>query len=416
MTRSQALLVLCASAALTGKATGQTNSVLVFEHANVIDGVSAEPMRDVTVVVRDGKIEAVGTTVPNVPASAEHININRHWMLPGLIDAHVHPFTLEGAQNMLKAGVTTGRSMLTHHYTDIGLRELHRRGDVDIPDILAAGYPIVPIPNQFQPPMTDTFLDMPFLDDLRKDTDIGVDGVRRLVRANLDHHVDVIKVFATGRAGLPSSDPRKRMLSDDELSAAVDEASKAGVPVAAHAHGDEGAAAAVRAGVKTIEHGTFLSDDTLRLMRERGVCFTPTLSASASDIIPMSDSPAAVALAIRSRAMLPRAQESVRHALQIGVKVIAGADSGYSPDDPHRLSDEMAELSRTGMPLIEVIRAATSRAADCIGISRRTGAIRVGLEADLIVLDRNPLEDIDAVRDVLLVVNDGKIAVNHLQF
>lgn len=151
-------------------------------------------------------------------------------------------------------------------------------------------------------------------------------------------------------------------------------------------------------------------------MRERGVCFTPTLSASAGDIIPMSDSPAAVALAIRSRAMLPRAQESVRHALQIGVKVIAGADTGYSPDDPHRLSDEMAELSRTGMPLIEVVRAATSRAAECIGISRRAGAIRVGLEADLIVLDRNPLEDIDAVRDVLLVVNDGKIAVNHLQF
>lgn len=416
MTISQALFVLCAAAALTGRATGQTHSVLVFEHANVIDGVSAEPMRDVTVVVRDGKIEAVGTTVPNVPESAEHININRHWMLPGLIDAHVHPFTLEGAQNMLKAGVTTGRSMLTHHYTDIGLRELHRRGDVDIPDILAAGYPIVPIPNQFQPPMTDMFLDMPFLDDLRKDTDIGVDGVRRLVRANLDHHVDVIKVFATGRAGLPSSDPRKRMLSDDELSAAVDEAGKAGVPVAAHAHGDEGAEAAVRAGVKTIEHGTFLSDDTLRLMRERGVCFTPTLSASAGDIIPMSDSPAAVALAIRSRAMLPRAQESVRHALQIGVKVIAGADTGYTPDDPHRLSDEMAELSRTGMPLIEVIRAATSRAAECIGISRRTGAIRVGLEADLIVIDRNPLEDIDAVRDVLLVVNDGKIALNHLQF
>ena len=134
------------------------------------------------------------------------------------------------------------------------------------------------------------------------------------MRANLDHRVDVIKVFATDRAGVPTSDPRRRMLSDDELVAAVDEAHKAGVPVAAHAHGDEGAAAAVRAGVNTIEHGTYLSDSTLKLMRERNVCFTPTLAASAMDVNPSSDSPEAVAIAIRSRAMLPRAREAAQHA------------------------------------------------------------------------------------------------------
>src|SRR6266852_2339283 len=138
--------------------------------------------------------------------------------------------------------------------------------DVDIPDILAAGYPVIPIPTLFTPDITGMFLDMPELDDLRKDSDIGVEGVRRLVRANLNHHVDVIKVFATDRAGVPTSDPRKRLLTDDELTAAVEEAHKAGVPVAAHAHGDEGEAAAVRAGVNTIEHGTYLSDETLRMM------------------------------------------------------------------------------------------------------------------------------------------------------
>jgi hypothetical protein len=164
----------------------------------------------------------VGAQLQNLPTSVQHFDLSNRWMLPGLIDAHVHPFTLEGAQNMLKAGVTTGRSMLTPHYIDVGLRELHRRGDTDIPDILAAGYPIVPIPSQFQPDMTGMFLDMPQLDDLRKDSDIGVEGVRRLVRANLDHRVDVIKVFATDRAGVPTSDPRKRMLSDDELAAAID--------------------------------------------------------------------------------------------------------------------------------------------------------------------------------------------------
>jgi imidazolonepropionase-like amidohydrolase len=109
---------------------------------------------------------------------------------------------------------------------------------------------------------------------------LGVEGVRRLVRADLSRHVDVIKVFATDRAGLLTSDPRKRLLSDAELAAAVEEAHKAGVPVAAHAHGDGGAAAAVRAGVNTIEHGTYLSGNTLSLMWDKSVCYTPAISAS----------------------------------------------------------------------------------------------------------------------------------------
>jgi imidazolonepropionase-like amidohydrolase len=394
----------------------QTSPVIVFEHANVIDGVSPEPIRDATVVVRDGKIESISPSGRNPAPSAERIDLKGRWMLPGLIDAHVHPVSLKSAQNMLKAGVTTGRSMFAIHYVDVGLRELHRRGDIDIPEILAAGYPILPVPTQFQPDITGMFFDMPELDDLRKDSDIGVEGVRRLVRANLNHHVDVIKVFATDRAGVPTSDPRKRMLSDAELAAAVDEAHKAGVAVASHAHGDEGAAAAVRAGVNTIEHGTYLSDETLRLMHERGVCFTPTLAALARHLDPVSDSPDDVAMAIRKRAMFPRGRETVRRAHQMGVRVISGSDSGYTPGEPHRVADDMSELVGIGMSPLEAIQAATSTSADCLGISKRTGSIRVGLEADLIVVDQNPLDNINAVRDVLLVVNDGKIAFNHLSF
>src|SRR6266852_4821943 len=301
----------------------QTSPVIVFEHANVIDGVSAEPIRDATVVVSAGKIESISPTQKNPAPSAKSFDLKGRWMLPGLIDAHVHPSSLKDAQNMLKAGVTTGRSMFTTYYIDVGLRELHRRGDTDIPEILAAGYPIVPIPTQFQPDITGMFFDMPELDDLRKDSDIGVEGVRRLVRANLAHHVNVIKALATDRAGVPTSDPRQRMLSDAELAAAVDEARKAGAAVASHAHGDEGAAAAVRAGVNTIEHGTYLSDETLKLMHERGVCFTPTLAALAMRLNPASDSPDDVAMAIRKRAMLPRGREAARRAHQIGVRVIA---------------------------------------------------------------------------------------------
>ncbi len=394
----------------------QTSTVLVFEHANVIDGLSAEPLRDVTVVVRDGKIESISPSQKNPAPSAQCFDLKGKWMLPGLIDAHVHPVSLKSAQNMLKTGVTTGRSMFAIHYVDVGLRELHRTGDTDIPEILAAGYPILPVPTQFQPDITGMFLDMPELDDLRKDSDIGVEGVRRLVRANLNHHVNVIKVFATDRAGVPTSDPRQRMLSDVELAAAVDEARKAGAAVASHAHGDEGAAAAVRAGVNTIEHGTYLSDETLKLMHERGVCFTPTLAALAMRLNPASDSPDDVAMAIRKRAMLPRGREAARRAHQIGVRVIAGSDSGYTPGEPHRIADDMSELVGIGMSPMEAIQAATSTSADCLGISKRTGSIRTGLEADLIVVAENPLNDINAIRDVLLVVNDGQIALNHLKF
>ena len=164
----QRMLVVCTLLTFTSVLVAQTASVIVFEHANVIDGVSAEPLRDVMVIVRDGKIESVGARQQSPPASAERFDLSNRWMLPGLIDAHVHPFTLQGAQNMIKAGVTTGRSMLTTQYIGVGLRELHRRGDTDIPEIRAAGYPIVPVPTQFHPDMTGMFLDTPQLDDLRK--------------------------------------------------------------------------------------------------------------------------------------------------------------------------------------------------------------------------------------------------------
>ena len=392
----------------------QTAPVLVFEHANLIDAVASAPARDVTVIVKDGKIASVSHTPPSIPPGAQRFDLTGRWLLPGLIDAHVHPEGIEGARSMLATGVTTARSMFTWHYADVGLRELHRRGDMDLPEVLAAGYPLVPDFSGWRSDLSSLFLDVPELDDLRGDAGIGPEGVRRIVRANLDHRVDLIKVFATDRGGVPSSDPRRRMLSDEELAAAVAEARKAGVPVAAHAHGDEGAAAAVRAGVSTIEHGTYLSDATLSLMKQQNACLVPTLSAIALEVNPGAGATAeAVALAIRSRAMLSRARDVVKRARQFGVKVIAGADSGYTPDDPHRVTDEMAELVIAGMSPMEAIQAATARSAECLGIATRTGAIREGLEADMVVLDRNPLDDINAVREVLFVINDGRVAIDH---
>jgi len=243
----------------------------------------------------------------------------------------------------------------------------------------------------------------------------GPENVRRVVRAIIDRGADVIKIMATERAGLPDTDPRKRVFSDEELAAAVDEARKSGIFVAAHAHGDEGARAAVRAGVRSIEHGTYLSDETLALMKERGVYLVPTIATVADLIDPGGDYDNAV-LSIRGRAMLPRVRETTARAKQIGVKVVAGTDTGYGATSRRRVSHEVFELAEIGISPMEAIKAATSTSAACLGIDKRTGSIRPGLEADLIAIERDPLASIGAIEDVLLVINNGKIVINRLNW
>jgi imidazolonepropionase-like amidohydrolase len=409
---------------------------LVLEHANLIDGISDAPQRDVTVVVAEGKINVVSAARISLPANAQRFDLSGRWLLPGFIDAHIHPMDLEAIQSMLASdGMTTGRSMLTIRYFDVELRERHRRGEFDIPDILAAGYPVVPNIGIFPIPNMSAvflFLDHPQLKDLRGVADIGVAGAQRLVRANLDRHVDVIKVFATNRAWDLSIDPRGRALSNEQLVAAVAEAHNAGIPVATHAYGDDGVAAAVRAGVSSIEHGVYLTDATLELMKKKNVFFVPTISAFpppgqtervlsflAVTLVP----PASLicqalrlrviaysddSLAARAQDMAVSVRDSARRGHKMGLRVIAGTDGGGS------IGEEIMELVGIGMTPMEAIQAATSRCAEALGISKRTGSIRPGSEADLIVLDGNPLEDIKAVINVVLVVNDGRIAANRL--
>jgi len=327
-------------------------------------------------------------------------------VLPGYIDAHVHIANLEAARRVLLSGVTTARSMGVSHFVDIGFRELHRNGAADIPDFVAAGYHVRPHPAE------ELFLDFPKLMDLMRGVS-GTANVRRVVRANLEHGVQVIKILATERAGTPDTDPRKRTFSDEEMAAIVDEAKSAGIAVAAHAHGDEGAAGAVRAGVRSIEHGTYLSDDTLAEMKKRGTYLVPTLATIIDLIEPGGDYDNA-ALSIRGRYMLPRAREMAAHAHAMGIKIVTGTDTGYGPTSNRRIPHEIAELVQVGLTPMEAIQSATSVAAECLGISNRTGSIRPGLEADLVVVERNPLKEVSGLADVLLVINDGKVALNRL--
>ncbi len=398
-----AALLVCAQPA----APSQPSSALVIIHANVIDGLSDQPLRDATIFIRDGRIEDIVQGPAHLVAGQTVIDLKGRWLLPGFEDAHAHIANLAAARLALRSGVTTARSLGVNHFADIGIRELNHAGISDLPDIIASGYHVRPRPAE------EIFLDLTKLKDLMGKPVSGVENVRRLVRAQIERGVNVIKVMATERAGLPDTDPRKRVFTDEELAAVVDEARKSNTFVAAHAHGDEGAYAAVKAGVRSIEHGTWLSDETLRLMKERGTYFVPTITTVEDLIEPGGDYDNAL-LAIRGRAMLPRLRETAEKARRLGIKIIAGTDTGYSPTSPRRMPDEIIALTRIGLSPMDAIKAGTSVVAECFGIAGRTGAIRKGLEADLIAVEGDPLADIRNLQDVLLVVNNGKVVVNRL--
>jgi imidazolonepropionase-like amidohydrolase len=395
-----------AARAAASDSSAPANDTLAIVHANVIDGISNAPLLDATVVVVSGHIQSIGRNSDASSGGAQVLDLKGKWLLPGFVDAHAHIGDLASARRALRSGTTTARDMGVNHFADIGLRDLNHAGVIDVPDIVAAGYHVRPHPAD------EFFLDFPQLADLMSGVR-GSENVRRMVRAMASRGVNVIKVMATQRAGLPETDPRLREFNDEELAAVMDEAKKAGLWVAAHAHGDEGAAAAVRAGVHSIEHGTFLSDDTLRLMKEKGVYLVPTIATVQDLIDPGGDYDDPI-LQIRGRAMMPRIREVTAKAWKMGVKIVTGTDTGYLPRSNRRVPDEIIELANVGIPPMDAIKAATSVSAECLGIEKRTGAIRAGLEADFVVVDRNPLDDIRNIEDVVIVINNGKIAVNRL--
>lgn len=402
-------LILSASLSIPSRTVSSQSrsSSFAITRANVIDGVSNEPLLDVTVIVREGKIEQIGKISP--PAGVVVIDLKGRWLLPGFVDAHAHIANLAAARAALQSGVTTARDLGVNHFFDVGVRELNHAGVADLPDIVAAGYHVRPRPAD------EIFVDIPKLGDLMGKPVSGTENLRRIVRAQIERGVNVIKTMATERAGLPDTDPRQRVFTDEEIAAIVDEARKSGVYVAAHAHGDEGAYAAVKAGVRSIEHGTYLTDRTLALMKERGTYLDPTIATVADLIEPGGDYDNAT-LSIRGRHMLPRVREMSAKAWKMGIKLVAGSDTGYGPSSNRRMPHEIIELAAIGMSPMEAIKAATSASAECLGVEKRTGSIKPGLEADLLVVERDPLSDVKNLQDILLVINNGKVVVNRLDW
>lgn len=377
---------------------------LVLLHANVIDGTGAAPQRNVSLVLDGGRIVSIGTA----PASGvDTIDLAGRWVVPGMIDAHTHINSTAGMKRALESGVTTVRSANTPHYEDVGLRALVRQGVIAGPEMLAAGVFVTPY-------LGETALADPRLAPYATAV-LSPAQLAAVVNINIDRGVDWIKTRATERAGLADQDPRKQVYDETQLKAIVDAARARGVNVLVHAHGDEGAYAAVKAGARTIEHGTYLSDSTLRLMKARGTCFTPTdttlvdLSEPGGDY----DSPA---LRLRGMHMLPRAAEAIRMAYAMGVAIITGVDTEYAATSVSRIPLEIMSFTQLGMTPMDAIRSATAVAAQCLGIESRVGTLRAGMEADLVVVERNPLEDVRALQDVVIVIADGKVALKRIPF
>lgn len=395
--------MLGVAAVMVGMATPGAAQDLVLTRANVVDVEAGAIIADATLVVRDGRIVSV-TPGGAAPAGATPIDLDGAYVVPGFMDAHVHISSIDQAQRALAAGVTTARSMGVSHFVDVGLRDLARAGHARIPEILAAGYHVRPGMAE------DFFLEHPELGALRERGVHGEADIRSVAQAMVSHDVDFLKTNATERAGLPQTDPRRQLYDEAELRALVDVAAAAGIGVAAHAHGEEGADAAVRAGVRSIEHGTYLGDETLRLMASQRTFLVPTVAIVADLTIPGGDYDNAL-LQVRGRHMLPRVREMVARAHAAGVPIVAATDTGYGPESTTRIGHELEELVGIGLTPAEALRSATTTAAELFGIADRTGRIAPGLEADLVVLERNPLDDIRVTQDPVMVILDGTVAL-----
>lgn len=406
------ILVVAAGSAAEAQQSGGMSSTgsagtVVLRRANLVDGERGAFVTNAAVVVRDGRITEIAAEPFTPPAGALVIDVGGRYVVPGLIDVHTHIASLASAHRALQSGVTTVRSASTTKYEDVALRELVRQGAIAGPDVVAAGVFVTP-------ELGEAMLADPRLGALRGGVTAEA-ALRQVVRINAERGVNVIKTRGTERAGLPGTDPRQQTYTEQQLRWIVDEASKAGLAVMAHAHGDEGAYAAVRAGARSIEHGTYLSDSTLTLMRTRGTFLVPTYITVVDLTQPGGDYDDPV-LRVRGEHMLPRLAETVRRAHRMGVRIATGADTQYGPESLSRIAGEAAALVGLGLSPLEALRCATTVAADLLGLADRTGAIRAGLEADLIVVERNPLADIRALADVLVVISNGRVALNRLPF
>jgi imidazolonepropionase-like amidohydrolase len=385
----------------------QVKNTYAIKNVNLFNGFENKIYPNAIVFVKAGKIDRVGIAGDKIDSEYEIIDGMGYFLMPGMIDAHSHLDNLASAKRALETGVTTVRTAGVAAFQDVALSELAKSGRIAGPDIIPAGVYVTP--NLEETILADTRL-APLINGVKTDEDLKL-----LVNVNIDRGAKVIKTRGTERAGRPDTDPREQVYTEQQISVIVNEAAKRGVPVMIHAHGDEGARAAVKAGAKSIEHGTFLSDETLRLMKEKGTFLVPTFITLEDLTQPGGDYVGPV-LELRGKFMIPQAESVIKKAHALGIKIVTGADNSYTANSTSRISLECAHYVRTGMTNFEAIRCATLNAAELLGIEKTAGRIEKGYEADLVLIPGNPLQEIRYLQDALMVFSNGQIALKRIPF
>jgi len=411
------------AALLATSAAAETPAVVVLKAARLIDGRGGAPLAPAMVRVDGDRIADVGSRLA-VPSGARVVDLGDATLLPGLIDLHTHltdkfgvhweqalvsttpgQAALWGAANAratLMAGFTTCRDMgPTWPYVDVDLRNVIEQGGVPGPRLLVAGNYVSSTGGAGDARQFSIYVDVPIVRNLAD----GPDEVTKAVRTNLKNGADFIKILATGAVLSKGIPPGSQQYSDAEIQAAVTEARRWGRQVAAHAHGAEGIKAAIRAGVRTVDHGSMLDDEAVAMLKgSSSTYYVPTLYTS--DVI---DTSASVPESEKERERQIRDAQYVgfRRALAAGLSIGVGSDAAVIPHGQN--AHELSVRVRLGEKPMAALVSATRINAEILGWSDRIGTVEKGKLADLVAVPGDPLADITAVERVGFVMKGGTV-------
>lgn len=404
----------------------QPASALTVDCGRLLDPKTGAWREHVQIEIADGRIADVG---PAAQDSADHLKLDELTCLPGLIDAHTHLTTQQSrtsysdqfrmnvadyavrstvyARRTLEAGFTTVRDLGDWQYISVSLRNAINSGLVVGPRIFTAGVPLGSTGGHADP--TDGYRQ-----DLAGDPGIlqgvinGPADAWKAVRQHYKANVDLIKIMPSGGVLDESQSADNPQLTGEEIAAVVAAAHDYGFAVAAHAHGAEAIRRAVLAGVDSIEHGTFMDAEDIKLMKEHGTWLVPTLSAGAF-VSEKAKVEGFFPKQIVAKAMLisPRMQANLGRAYKAGVKIAFGTDAGVGPHGDN--AKEFALMVAAGMPPLEAIRAATVNAAELLRQQQNLGQIAPGYSADIIAVHGDPLKDITVLEHVDFVMKAGVV-------
>jgi imidazolonepropionase-like amidohydrolase len=399
---------------------------IFIKNITLIDGTGRAPQENAVVAINEGKIVYAGPASDSYEAQQETIllDLGGRFVLPGLIDTHVHLAgsgeadsqfrapdgamalkMLSNAQKNLAAGITTVRDLGGWNEMEFIVRDWIQRGEFAGPRLCLAGRFISIMEAGAQ-----------YYEGMYREAD-GVDEIRKAVREQVKHGADWIKIGVTGAVLVENSQPGATHFNEDEIRALVEEATKFGRRVAAHAHGADGILKAIRAGVRTIEHGTFLYQDprAIQSMAERGIFLVPTLKVG-WDVLLANDPHIPPWILEKNRATQGEAELSLRMAYEAGVPIAMGSDVG-TPFNVHGENGlEIYWMQKAGLSAMDAIVAATGKAARALGWESWLGTLEAGKVADLMVVDADPLQDARVLADkkhLQFVMKDGKVVACH---